>query len=278
MTEVIILADNRPTPMQSPIKTEHGLSIYIEFDNLKLLCDTGASDLYAQNAEQMGINLDELDFALLSHAHADHSGGLNHLLENHPCDLYLSGNIKDHKFYSMRHGNKRDISHDNTLFTRYPDQIKQIHESLWVSDKVAIISNFTNKYPRPQGNTHLLCDAAPDTFAHELALVLSTEQGLVIISPCTHSGAANVIETCREFTGERNVATFIGGLHFVDHPKGTTTGYDEVIQFHRTMSRIAPDTQIITGHCTASEAEEHLSMLFSPDDLQFFYSGAIIEL
>ncbi len=279
MIEIVILSDNRPTPTKSLIKTEHGLSIYIEFDDLRILCDMGASDLYAKNGKLMGVDLDDLDFAFVSHAHADHTGGLRYLLENHTCDVYLSDKIKDHKFHSSRGGARRDISHDNTLFEQYPDRFEEVGESCWmIGDKVAIVTNFAKRYAQPQGNAHLTCDNAPDSFAHEMALVLDTEEGLVIISPCTHSGAANVIEACREFTGKKYVAAFIGGLHFVDHPKGTTTGYDETLQFFRTISRIAPDIQIVTGHCTASEAESSLSSLFHPDDLQFFHSGAIIEL
>ncbi|MFR9636347.1 MAG: MBL fold metallo-hydrolase [Rikenellaceae bacterium] len=278
MIEIVILADNRPTPTKSPIKIEHGLSIYIEFDDLRILCDMGASNLYAKNGELMGVDLNDLDFAFVSHAHADHTGGLRYLLENHTCDVYLSDKIRDHKFHSSRGGARRDISHDNTLFKQYPDRLEEIEESCWIGDKVAIVTNFMKKYPQPQGNAHLTCDNAHDDFAHEMALVLDTEEGVVIISPCTHSGAANVIESCREFTGKQDVVAFIGGLHFVDHPKGTTTGYDEVLQFTRTVARIAPDTQIITGHCTASEAENALLTLFNPDDLQFFHSGAIIEL
>ncbi|MFI3248887.1 MAG: MBL fold metallo-hydrolase [Rikenellaceae bacterium] len=278
MTEIVILSDNRIAPFESPIKSEHGLSIYIEFDGLKILCDMGASDLYSKNGELMGVDLHQLDFAFVSHAHGDHTGGLMHLLENYPCEVYLSDKIKDRKFYSSRGGARRDISHNNLIFRQFDERLKQIGESCWISNRVAIVANFTSRYPKPQGNAHLTADNAADNFDHEMALVLSTEQGLVIISPCTHSGAANVIESCREFTGESNVAAFIGGLHFVNHPAGTTTGYDEAVQFARTMARVAPDTQIITGHCTASEAEERLNRLFQPEYFNFFYCGAIIEL
>ena len=55
---------------------EWGLSILIEYEGKKILLDTGASGAFAENAEKMGIDLAEVDFAVLSHAHYDHADGM----------------------------------------------------------------------------------------------------------------------------------------------------------------------------------------------------------
>lgn len=59
---------------------EWGLSILIEYEGRKILLDTGASGAFAENAEKMGIDLAEVDFAVLSHAHYDHSDGMEAFL------------------------------------------------------------------------------------------------------------------------------------------------------------------------------------------------------
>ena len=59
--------------------SEHGLSIYIEIDNHKLLLDTGITDAFLKNAENLGINLDEVDKIVLSHGHWDHGNGLKYI-------------------------------------------------------------------------------------------------------------------------------------------------------------------------------------------------------
>ena len=69
-----ILIDNTPFGQYC---AEWGLAVYIEYNGKKLLLDTGASPLFADNAEKMGVDLSEIDFGILSHAHYDHSLGMD---------------------------------------------------------------------------------------------------------------------------------------------------------------------------------------------------------
>ena len=58
------------------IPGEWGLSVFIEYNGVKLLLDTGASSLFADNAAKLGFSLKDVDFAVLSHAHYDHANGM----------------------------------------------------------------------------------------------------------------------------------------------------------------------------------------------------------
>ena len=55
---------------------EHGLSFYIEANSQKLLFDMGQTDLFLRNAQALGVPLDKVDAAFVSHGHYDHGGGL----------------------------------------------------------------------------------------------------------------------------------------------------------------------------------------------------------
>ena len=70
--KVIVLIENTS---KCSLCAEHGLSVYIEYNGMKYLLDTGASDTFSANAHQLGINLADIDIAFLSHAHYDHAGG-----------------------------------------------------------------------------------------------------------------------------------------------------------------------------------------------------------
>ena len=74
-----VLSDNRAC--NPAFETEHGLSILLTTEQHKILLDTGASDVFIRNAEQMGIDLSDVDYVFISHGHSDHAGGLRYFLE-----------------------------------------------------------------------------------------------------------------------------------------------------------------------------------------------------
>ena len=54
---------------------EHGLSVYIETKNHKILMDTGATNAFIHNAAKLCVDLERVDTVILSHGHYDHDGG-----------------------------------------------------------------------------------------------------------------------------------------------------------------------------------------------------------
>ena len=57
--KITSLLENTTTNEQ--FKVEHGLSLFIETHNHKILFDMGQSDLFSENAEVLGIDLTEVD-------------------------------------------------------------------------------------------------------------------------------------------------------------------------------------------------------------------------
>ena len=55
--KAVILIDNLT---RSALKKEWGLSVYIEHDDRKILLDTGASGVFAENADALGISLENV--------------------------------------------------------------------------------------------------------------------------------------------------------------------------------------------------------------------------
>ena len=76
----------------SAMKKDWGFSAYIEYGGKKILFDTGNNaEIFAHNVQARGIDLTKLDFAVVSHRHGDHTGGLNYLLKVNPtAKIYAS--------------------------------------------------------------------------------------------------------------------------------------------------------------------------------------------
>ena len=127
-----VLSDNRSD--DSRLSTEHGLSIFLQTTNEreqcdaciniaerggvrrsqterhKILLDTGASDVFIRNAEQLGINLGDVDYVFISHGHSDHAGGLRYFLgHNQKAQVIVSPDAMSGKYFSKR-GNLHSIT------------------------------------------------------------------------------------------------------------------------------------------------------------------------
>lgn len=86
--KIVVLMEN--TSCREDIICEHGLSIYIESGDAKILFDAGQTGAFAENAAALGVDLAAVDFAVLSHGHYDHGGGLAKFLEiNKRAPVYL---------------------------------------------------------------------------------------------------------------------------------------------------------------------------------------------
>ena len=81
--KITVLVENtiseNPNVKNLSLQAEHGLSLHIqtEFDskkNYQILFDMGQSNLFQKNANLLGVNLESVDFAVLSHGHYDHGG------------------------------------------------------------------------------------------------------------------------------------------------------------------------------------------------------------
>ncbi len=105
---ISVLVEN--TSPRADLGCEHALSLYIATKEHRLLFDTGASGLFAQNAHKLGIDLADVDTVILSHGHYDHGGGFKTFLDiNKKAALYLREGAFDRRVARESGGELRDI-------------------------------------------------------------------------------------------------------------------------------------------------------------------------
>lgn len=122
------------------LQAEHGLSLYIETPENRLLFDTGASDLFIRNARLLNIDLQKVDYLVLSHGHSDHTGGLRHFLElNAEATVVCKREVFFSKFKDEReNGMKYTRSLDLSRF-RFIDELTELVPGVFLFPSVDII-------------------------------------------------------------------------------------------------------------------------------------------
>lgn len=255
-----IIIDNTPDS-GGALECEHGLSMVINTGNQKWLFDTGAGSLFAQNALKMGLNLRDIDYLVLSHAHYDHTGGLETFLQsNSHAPVFLSGNITDSDYYSIRKDGKHNIGIRHQLLAQYPERFVRFSGNHWITPEVAIISDFSRDFPIPQGNRLLYHGDSPDTFDHEIALLVSSPEGSVVFTGCAHNGLLNILHTAKRFASATPIIAAIGGTHLINPKEGHNfESEDEIRAIADALSSDFHDIRLITGHCTGQAARQILT-------------------
>ena len=253
---ICVLVDNRMAKekeLQS-LECEHGLSFYFEVDNHHFLLDTGASRNFSANAEHLGISISKIDTLLLSHGHNDHTGGISEFLDkNNTAKIFASENLLKYNYFSSRHTLKREIGIDKKTVMDNPRFVAK-HTNMWLTQHVAVVFPKSRKHPLPQANKFLsVADASGerlDNFDHEMAVVIKTSEGLIILSPCSHNGVLNIIDDCKTFAQCQQIKAFIGGMHLVDGFENK----EEIVALANQINRLYPNMRLISGHCTGEEA------------------------
>ena len=200
---------------------EWGLSILIETEETTVLFDTGRSSVLLENADKLGIDLRKIDRIVLSHGHADHTGGLRDVLQRvgqveiiaHPAmwkPKYTKRPYEDRVAYCGIPFAREELESLGGSFT-LTTQPFALSDNMITTGEVNMTIDYETVEPSlllKEGDTF-----RPDTFPDDLAIVVTTDEGLVIILGCAHRGTINTIRHAQNITGEQRVYGVIGGTH-----------------------------------------------------------------
>lgn len=266
-----VLMDNNA---ENGLICEWGFSVYIEYNGLKILLDSGSTGDFVKNAQSLGIDLSGVDIALLSHGHYDHANGLDAFFAvNKKAFLFVREGIGEncynrHSFIPKYNGIKKGI------LQKYSERIKYVSGDYGVSEGVWLIPHKTENLSEIGKAARLYRRKGiflyPDDFSHEQSLVIETGKGLAVFSSCSHGGADNIIRETQKAFPEKKICFILGGFHLFRSDDG------KVRAFAKRVSDTGVE-KIITGHCTGDRAFDILAEELG-ERAEKFYSGYTLEI
>ena len=252
--KVTVLAENSigKTHLRD-VKPEHGLSLFIEFEDKKILFDLGQSDLFIRNAEKMGIDLSQVDYLFISHGHYDHGGGLQYFLKNNnKAKIYLHKKATN-RFYTKILGFiPFYVGLDQKTISQNSGRMNFILRNTQIEDNIVLLEGFPEIFPQSDANKTLFEKSdkkmVPDKFKHEIALLLFDKEEVVLFSGCSHSGIINIIDEVKLFTDDKRIKAIFGGFHIYNpiNKKSESPCYINKL----TEAMDEADAVFYAGHCT----------------------------
>ena len=166
-----------------------GVSFLIEEN---ILFDTGEKgEWLIDNMEKLKVDIKKIRKIVISHDHWDHTGGLWELLKR----------VENVKVYGCRGFSERFKAEVSKLGAEFveSDAVREIEKNIFVTGEM--VGNYKGM------------------FISEQALVVSTNNGLTVVTGCSHPGIVKIVEKVKsDFAGER-IWLVMGGFHLMNKEK-----------------------------------------------------------
>jgi 7,8-dihydropterin-6-yl-methyl-4-(beta-D-ribofuranosyl)aminobenzene 5'-phosphate synthase len=266
--KIITLVENSSGDIEE-LKCEHGLSFYIEYNNKKILFDTGQSNVIIENAIYLNKDLTDLDYLVMSHGHYDHAGGFNFISSElaDKTQIFVGKGFFDPKYKVVEDGykangidfNKKDVHNLNLI-----NVTSEI-------DDIVIFKGFDkfNDYEYIPSKYKLKIDGeyVADKFDDEIALGLKYKDGIVLIVGCSHIGIVNILTSVIE--QGYNVKAVLGGSHLVNSNEERVS---ETIAYTNSLN------MDLVSYCHCSGLDNIKRMEKEVNNFVVNYTGKVITL
>ena len=269
--KLTVLMDNN-TLIDRYFLAEPGVSYLVEVDGKRILFDVGYSEAFITNARKLAIDLLDVDFVVLSHAHLDHTWGLIPLIR-----LYTEALIE-----GLPYKKPTLVTHPLTLSSRtYGDlteagsllqedklsgyfHLELSREPVYLTERLVFLGEIerTNEFEArsPMGKILEAGVEKDDFLFDDSALAYKSPDGLVIITGCSHAGICNIVEYAKKVCGDHRVVDIIGGFHLLNPS-------EEQLQGTITYMESLHPGSVHACHCTDLNSKIALSKVVDLEEV-----------
>lgn len=275
--KLITLLEN--TACSADLRASHGLSLYLETGDRKLLFDMGPNTAFASNAEKLGVDLAAVDIAVLSHGHYDHAGGLLAFLErNDHAKIYLHAGVFG-PYYALLPDKEPEYIGVNPALREHMDRFTVTEGTTVLAPGLTLFDAVPDNFAGMDASAKLKekqSDGSfvPDRFVHEQDLLVEENGRATVIAGCAHRGIVNIRDRAAALLGRAPDAV-VGGFHLFELEPGAASS--EALIARTAAALLEGETVYYTGHCTGDYAYEKLSAVLG-QRLQRLSGGKTFEI
>ena len=259
---------------KSPTLTmDWGFAALVDYGGKRILFDTGNNaQIFEHNVKAAGVDLQKLDFVVMSHRHGDHMGGLAYLLKVNPTvKIYApkerSGVYGDDQPSRTWYRKDPSLPTEQRYYSGAPPEIIHMGEA-WPSANFQLIDKNIEIVPGMY-LIALVSDKPGTLELRELSLAIRTPDGLVLVVGCSHPGVEHILREASAIDPHINL--LLGGLHQIQAPDAEVERIARVLHDQYKLDRIAP------GHCTGEPEFAALKKTFG-DHYLYAGVGSVVDL
>jgi 7,8-dihydropterin-6-yl-methyl-4-(beta-D-ribofuranosyl)aminobenzene 5'-phosphate synthase len=220
---VTALVENDAVKGLPGLRTEAGLAIHIDCPQTRILFDAGGSDAFVHNARLLNIDLSLIDAVVVSHGHYDHFDGLASFFPfNNGADVYMHARAKEKYYIRPFSPIQKHIGINTKLFSEYAGRFREVSSLTEIRDGTFILTDITGSRHIPPSQKYFFAEEngslIADSFAHEIALVISEDDGLAVFAGGCHCGIINLVDSVREQFPGRVIKAVFGGFQAIEIP------------------------------------------------------------
>ncbi|MDR3349523.1 MAG: MBL fold metallo-hydrolase [Acidaminococcales bacterium] len=275
--KVTVLVENTVSlAAVKPLLGQHGLSMLLDIPNCgRILFDSGSSDILIKNLLLMDIVPDSVDYAVLTHGHYAHCGGLLEFLRSRslPLTVFAGPGIFSPRYMQRKNGPLEFVGMPYTkelltsagaefIFVYGPTQIR---ENIWLSGPIPKTSDFEKE------NVSMLdANGQTDRFTDEVAFYVLRPEGLAVFSGGSHRGLVNSIKYGQRVSGAKKIHAVVGGSHLA-------AADSEQQEATLAFLKESDINMLALNHCTGLKVQ---SMLLGQGGVKFVSANAgdVLEL